>query len=529
MKKRSILGKICSALLAAIMISTLPAFSVKAVNANGAIARGIDVSKHNGTVNWGQVAASGIQFVFIKAGSTKSGIDPQFAANITGAQAAGLRTGVYVYSYATTPEQAANEASLVLQWIEPYTVNYPVVFDIEDKCHKGLSNQQLIDIINAFCVPVDAAGYHPMVYSNKNMFTQKMDNAGWDRWVAQYADSCETGNNVCFWQYSSKGKVNGVGGNVDLNYQYKDYSKLIIPEGFLEHNGNVRFYQNWRMQRGWVSYNDTRYYLDEVGNLVRGWYSDPSGTYYLQPADGSIARGQCRIDGADFYFTADGVKMSGWVDVNGQKFFYDPANNGNMKREWLSDEKGNVYFFDRNDGHMLTGAQVIDNAEFLFNPEGIRQQGWVALANGTFYYDPVTGAKVRGFLDDAKGRHYLAPDDGHMVTGAVTIDKQNYFFNPEGVMAVGRIAREDGAYYYDPASGVMVTGWFAADNQTYYADPNGHIVTGVYEIDKQSYYFDETGALLRNGAVEIEGAAYTTTPEGVLVQAVPVEMPPELK
>lgn len=458
MKKRikAWVSRCCAGLLAIVMLGLCPAQSAQAVTSKGAIAQGIDVSKHNGAVNWGQVAASGMKFTFIKVGSTNSGIDPQFAVNITGAQAAGLKTGVYLYSYATTPEQAANEANLVLEWIAPYTVNYPVVFDIEDKCHKNLSNQQLIDIINAFCTVIDAAGYYPMVYSNKNMFTNKMDNAGWDRWVAQYSDSCETNNNVCFWQYSSKGSVGGVGGRVDVNYQYKDYSQLIISDGFIEHNGNVRFYQNWRMQKGWISYNDTRYFLDGAGNLVRGWFTDASGTYYLSPADGSIARGQCRIDGADFYFTAEGIKTSGWVVLNDQKYFYEPANNGIMKREWLSDEKGNFYFFDRNDGHMLTGAQVIDGVEYLFNADGIR--------------------------------------------------------------VTGRVAREDGSYYYDPATGAKVTGWFAADNQTYYADPQGHIVTGVYEIDKQLYYFDATGALVRNGSLELEGAPYTTTPEGVLVQ-----------
>lgn len=517
-KSKAMLKRVCGVLLTVVMLGMLPAQTAQAVTANGAIAKGIDVSKHNGAVNWGQVAASGIKFTFIKVGSTNSGIDPQFAANITGAQAAGLKTGVYIYSYATTPEQAVNEANLVLQWIAPYTVNYPVVFDIEDKCQKGLSNQQLIDIINAFCTTIDAAGYYPMVYTNKNMFTQRMDNAGWDRWVAQYADSCETNNNVCFWQYSSKGSVGGVGGNVDMNYQYKDYSSLIIPEGFLAHNGNVRFYQNWRMQKGWISYNDTRYFLDGAGNLVHGWFTDTTGTYYLSPTDGSIARGQCQVDGADFYFTAEGIKTTGWVVLNDQRYFYEPANNGIMKREWLSDEKGNFYFFDRKDGHMLTGAQAIDNVEYMFNADGIRQGGWVSLENGTFYYDPATGAKIRGFLDDAKGRHYLSPDDGHMVSGAVTIDKNQYLFSPEGVMVTGMAAREDGTYYYDPATGAMVTGWFAAADQTYYADAQGHVVTGVYEINKQPYYFNETGALVRNGQMEIEGVAYTTTPEGVLVQ-----------
>ena len=510
--------KLCAATMAVAMIGMVPCEQAQAVTTNGAIAQGIDVSKHNGAVNWQQVAAAGIKFAFIKVGSTNSGIDPQFVANITAAQAAGIKTGVYIYSYATTPEQAINEANLVLEWIAPYTVNYPVVFDIEDKCQRNLSAQQMIDIVNAFCSTIDAAGYYPMVYSYKNMFASKLSIAGWDRWVAQYNDTCETNNNVCFWQYSSKGRVSGLGGNVDLNYQYKNYNDLIIQEGFKEHNGNVRFYQNWRMQKGWIGYNDTRYYLDGAGNLVRGWFTDTTGTYYLSPADGSIARGQCNVDGSDYYFTAEGVKMTGWVVLNDQRYFYEPANNGVMKREWLSDEVGNFYFFDRTDGHMLTGAQVIDGTEFLFSADGIRQHGWVSLETGTYYYDPATGAKVKGFMDDNKGRRYLAPDDGHLVTGAVTIDEKNYFFSTEGVMQTGIVAREDGSYYYDPATGQMVTGWFATADQTYYADDLGHIVTGAYEINKQPYYFTETGALPRNGTVEVAGVMYNTTAEGVMVQ-----------
>ena len=77
--------KAFAALITVAMLGMLPCESVQAVSANGAIAKGIDVSKHNGAVNWQQVAASGMQFTFIKVGSTYSGIDPQFAANITGA------------------------------------------------------------------------------------------------------------------------------------------------------------------------------------------------------------------------------------------------------------------------------------------------------------------------------------------------------------------------------------------------------------------------------------------------------------
>ena len=466
MKKRFLIKgkKLLAAVLAIAMMSFVPASNSQAVNAWGAIAQGVDVSKYNGVVDWGKVAASGMKFAFIKVGSTKSGIDPLFVHNITQANAAGLKTGVYLYSYATTPQQAQEEANQVLQWIDGYTVNYPVVFDIEDKCHKKLSDQQLIDIINAFCMTIDAAGYYPVVYSSKNMFAGKLSITGWDKWVAQYNDSCEYNNNVCFWQYTSHGKVAGFPGRVDLNYQYKDYSPLIIQEGFIAHGENTRFYRNWRMQRGWVDYNETRYYLDGAGNLVRGWFADESGTYFLSPADGSIARGQCNIDGADYYFTAAGVKTLGWVVLNEQRYYYDPAANGTMKRGWFSDEKGNVYYFDMTDGHMLTGA--------------------------------------------------------------VALDGLNYMFGADGIRVTGMVAREDGSYYYDPATGQMVTGWIALQDKTCYADAAGHIVVGTYEIDGQKYHFDVNGALVRNQTVVLEGVSYQASSEGVLTEIVP-EVSPE--
>lgn len=456
--------KLCALVTAAAVLGLTPGLNAQAISASGAIAKGIDVSKHNGAVNWNQVASAGINFTFIKAGSAKSGVDPQFAANITGAQAAGLRTGVYLYSYATTPEQAAEEARMVLEWIAPYTVNYPIVFDIEDSCHKGLSDQQMIDIVNAFCFAIDGAGYYPVVYSYRNMFTGKLSNVGWDKWVASYGDTCEYNNNVCFWQYSSHGSVSGVSSRVDMNYQFKDYSQLIIPEGFIGHNGSVRFYRDWKMQTGWVDYNGTRYYLDGAGNLVSGWLTDADGsTYYLSPGDGSIARGQCQVDGANYYFTADGVKTMGWVVLNDQRYFYDPAMNGTMKTDWYSDEAGNYYFFDRSSGVMLTGAHNIDGADYLFSPEGIRASG--------------------------------------MVAGA------------------------DGSYYYDPASGQMVRGWFETAGKTCYADGAGHVVTGLCEIEKQLYYFDETGALVRNQPLELNGVSYQASPEGVLAEVVPAPAP----
>ena len=360
--------RLAAFLMAAVCAFLLYPIKARAVSANGAIAKGVDVSMHNGAVDWSKVAGDGMKFTFIKVGSTKSGVDPYFAANITNAQAAGLRTGVYLYSYATTPQAAAEEANLVLQWIDGYTVNYPVVFDIEDKCHKNLSDQQLIDIINAFCATIDAAGYYPMVYSSKNMFVGKLAICGWDKWVAQYNDTCEYDNNVCFWQYTSNGKVNGFPTRADVNYQYKDYSQLIIPEGFIEHNGSVRFYSNWRMQRGFVDYNGTRYFLDGAGNLVKGWLFDQTGTYYLSPQDGSIARGQCVIDGGEYYFTAEGVQMKGWVVLESGRYYYD-TESGRLCHGFFA--VGDDTYYADETGRIVTGACQIADQPYYFDETGV--------------------------------------------------------------------------------------------------------------------------------------------------------------
>ncbi len=446
--------KVTAAFILTVAMAMMPAMSsLAAVGPGSAIATGVDVSKHNGAVNWPAAAAAGVQFVFIKVGSTNSGIDPYFLSNIQNANNAGIRTGVYIYSYATNVEQAVNEANLVLEWIKDQNVTYPVVYDVEDAVHRNKSKEELAAMANAFCAVIDAAGYYPMVYSSKNWFEGRIGTVNYDKWVAQYNDACYYNGAVSFWQSTSHAYINGFNGRVDFNYQYKDYSSLIIPEGFLERNGNIRFYRNWRMQRGWVDYGEGRYYLDAAGNLQKGWFADPSGTYFLTPEDGRAARGQYPVDGKDYYFTAEGKKTVGWVTIGEQKLYYDPAADGVMKREWYSDEAGRFYYFDKTDGHMLTGV--------------------------------------------------------------ATIDSKNYFFGDDGVRYSGIRALPEGAWYYDPATGAMLTGWINAGEQTYYATPEGNLVVGLYTIEKKEYYFDASGILLRSQVVDVNGVPYVLDEQGV--------------
>lgn len=305
----------------------VPSQYAQAVGAGSSIARGIDVSKHNLAIDWSQVPSSGVSFVFVKAGSTNSGIDPYFDVNMRGANEAGLKTGVYLYSYATNVEQAQNEANLLLQWMSNYTVSYPVVYDVEDASQKNLSQAQLQDIINTFCSAIEAQGYYPVVYSNKNMFVNKIGNIKYDKWVAQYADALEY-DGAAFWQNTSHGSVAGIPTRVDMNYQFKDYSSIIVADGFATRGDQKVFYANYRMQRScWVGWEDRKYHLDENGFVQKGcWFEDETGRYFLATKDGHALREDVTIQGVEYYFDENAVMQTGLVlRPDGNTYYYDAS------------------------------------------------------------------------------------------------------------------------------------------------------------------------------------------------------------
>ncbi len=338
-----------TALSLAGMLAFVPGLRVEAVGAGSSIARGIDVSKHNLGIDWSQVPSSGVSFVFVKAGSTNSGVDPYFDVNMRGANAAGLRTGVYLYSYASNVEQAKNEANQLLQWIGNYTVSYPVVYDVEAPCHKNMSQAQLQEMINAFCSIIEANGYYPVVYSSRNMFRDKIGSIGYDKWVAQYADALEY-DGAAFWQNTSHGSVAGIPTRVDMNYQFKDYSSLIVADGFAARGDQTVFYANYRMQRNcWANWEDKKYHLDENGFVQKGcWFEDETGRYFLATKDGHALREDVTIEGQDYYFDENAVMQRGLVTrPDGNVYYYDPAT-GALQRNVTVNVDGTDYAVDGN-------------------------------------------------------------------------------------------------------------------------------------------------------------------------------------
>ena len=196
----------------------------------GQKARGIDVSKFQGTIDWNAVSADGITFAIIRCGYRGYGSgalveDATFRRNIQGATAAGIQVGVYFYSQAIDEAEAVEEASMVLSLVQGYSLPYGVYFDTEKVAGDtgradGISAAQRTANAVAFCETIRNAGYTPGVYSYASWFYNSLNFANISKyrtWIAQYRDTLDFAYSYNIWQYSSQGSVSGIKGNVDMN------------------------------------------------------------------------------------------------------------------------------------------------------------------------------------------------------------------------------------------------------------------------------------------------------------------------
>lgn len=194
---------------------------------------GIDVSHHNGVIDWDKVKESGIKFAILRCGFGRKNpnqIDEQFSRNYSECKRVGMPVGVYHYSYAKTVEDARLEADFMLELIAGKQFEYPVIFDIEDKTQEELGKKLLTDITMAFCDKIESAGYYTAIYSNPDWLTSRLDMSvlgRFDLWLAEWRTKKTYKGAHGIWQYTSKGSVNGIKGYVDMDIAYKDYPKII--------------------------------------------------------------------------------------------------------------------------------------------------------------------------------------------------------------------------------------------------------------------------------------------------------------
>ena len=195
--------------------------------------KGIDVSKFQGDIDWLKVADSGVKYAMIRLGlrgyeTGKLVTDENFKANVEGATAAGIDVGVYFFTQAVNPAEAREEAEYVLNEIEGYNITYPIAIDVEDLYNDkarsyNQSKESRTECAIAFMDAIKAAGYNPAIYGNLNTFTKlvEVNKLGeYDKWFALYDTQIYFPYEITVWQYSDKGRIDGIEGDVDLNITF---------------------------------------------------------------------------------------------------------------------------------------------------------------------------------------------------------------------------------------------------------------------------------------------------------------------
>lgn len=270
---------------------------------------GIDVSEHNGTLDWAKIKAAGISFAIIRDGYGVSHTDNCFKRNMEGALAQGIHVGIYHFSYALNPAGAKKEAEFVLKLLEPYKgkITLPVFFDFEydtvsyaKKQGVTLGKESFNAHTTAFCDTIQAAGYRAGVYYNLDYLRNYVDKdriGKYAQWYAQYADKAST-NSWDFWQYSSSYTIPGCSGRFDINV--------------MAHSGSIT--------------NSRKYTI--------GWHKDDRGWWYA--------------DSATTYY------KSRWAEINGKWYYFD--DKGYMLADCLCvDDNGSTYYLGA-DGVMQTNV-----------------------------------------------------------------------------------------------------------------------------------------------------------------------------
>lgn len=198
------------------------------------ILKGIDVSIHQGKIDWTKVKGN-VDFAILRAGygdaiTYPGQKDSTFAANYNGCKANGIPCGVYWYSYAMSAEAAKREAQACLSMIKGKKFEYPIFFDLEEQKQFAKGKAFCDSIVKAFCTEIEKAGYFAGLYMSRYPLQAYISPSVANKyalWVAEYGSKCNYNGDNGMWQYSDMGRVNGISGYVDVNYCYVNYPAKI--------------------------------------------------------------------------------------------------------------------------------------------------------------------------------------------------------------------------------------------------------------------------------------------------------------
>ena len=400
----------------------------------------------------------GIDFAIIRCGfgmDEPGQDDDRWEYNVSECERLDIPYGVYLYSYADSTTRASKEADHTLNLLRGHNPQLPVYYDLEETSLESTSNRTLLaNMAKTYCNKIENAGYEAGVYSNTNWWNNYLTSSvfdQWDRWVAQYNYECRYEGEYTLWQCTSTGKVDGIKGNVDINFMFNN--KYMGP---LEKDSNGIRYRN----------DDGSYAKNE-------WKTIDGNTYYFGK-EGYAVHYEQDIEGNHYYFNSHGVMKTGWVT-------------------WVAD--GRKSYFD-SEGHAVTGWQNIDGNRYYFSEDDYRALRYEQDIDGNHYYFNSKGALFKGLLTwEATGlRSYFDPETGIAKTGWITTPEgEKYYFSEKDYRSLRYEQDIEGNHYYFNSHGVMKTGWvtWVADGRKSYFDSEGHAVTGWQNIDGNRYYFSE--------------------------------------
>ena len=486
-----------------------------------AICKGIDVSYHNGTIDWKRVKQSEVEYAIIRCGygtNDKSQDDKKWEENVKGCTDNNIPYGVYLYSYADTVEKASSEADHAIRLLQGKKFKYPVYYDLEeDAIRKRLSKTEIANIAKTFCNKLSAKGYTVGIYANKDWFTNYLTDScfnNWTKWVAQYNTVCNYQGKYDMWQCSSTGSVPGISGKVDLNYSYSPFENsngggntnnggttTKYSDGLNEIEGELYYFRNNRIDTsytGLAQYGNEWYYIENgkvnwnyTGLAQHGieWFYiekgklnwDHSGIVEYNNQWFYVERGRLNWNytglgqsGNDWYYIVGGRVNWGYTGLvqKGNEWFYVKGGKLDWSYTGLV-QKGNEWFFVRN-GRLDWGyTGLACNGEYYFYVKNGRldwsYSGYAQIDGQGEYYEVRNGRLVGGTLTLAK-MHGVANNQDSPTNYIVIVDRAAHRV---GVFKGSKYNWADAKYY-----------------KCCVGKPSTPTISGTYYIKSRGKYFD---------------------------------------
>ena len=362
-----------------------------------AISKGIDVSYHNGTIDWKKVKQSEVEYAIIRCGygtDDKSQDDKKWEENVKGCTDNNIPYGVYLYSYADTVEKASSEADHAIRLLQGKKFKYPVYYDLEeDKLRDKISKKTIADIAQTFCDKLSAKGYTVGIYANKDWFTNYLTDSrfnNWTKWVAQYNTACSYQGKYDMWQCSCTGKIPGISTNVDLNYSYSPFENSYgggntnnggtntkYSDGLNEIEGELYYFKNNRID---TSYSGLATYKGDT-YLVTGGKVDKSQSGLVQCNNEwyLLNKGEVRTD-----YTGLAQYENEWYYVDCGRVNRDYSGITKYNNEWFYVDKGHLDWSYNGLGPSGDTYYYIKDGRVNWDYSGLAQYGneWYYIEKG---------------------------------------------------------------------------------------------------------------------------------------------------